>query len=202
MRPHRLAAVVDSIAGSTSDYRIAVIAATGPCADAAKELPVDLIEDSGGTWAQRINKAFAACTEPFFMTGADDLAFRPGWFEAALIALNQIPDGGVIAVNDLHNLGGVHFIFDRRYLDSIGGVIDQPPGVVCCESYVHSYVDDEIRTTAIYHNRWGGVVRDSVVEHLHCGAGKAPHDAVYAAGEASMSQGHAMYTSRAHLWNG
>lgn len=198
MRPHRIAPVVQSIADSTSDYRIIVLA-TGACADACKDLPVTLIDDGGGTFPQRMNRGYGESTEQFLMTGADDLSFRPGWFEAARRVLDQIEGGGTCATNDLYNSAGTHFIADRRYIQTWGGVMNQP-NVFMDESYLHAYCDDSYRKTAQFHGRWGGVVNDCVVEHLHVGAGRAPHDAVYAAGEATMSQGLAMFQSQAHLW--
>jgi hypothetical protein len=198
MRAHRIASVVQSIAESTEDYSIVVIAATGECADAAKELPVTLLEDSGGTWPQRINAGYRITNEPYIFTGADDLAFRPGWFQAAMRVMETID--GVVAVNDLMNMAGVHYLISKNFIETIGGVIDQPPGVIACESYTHQYVDDEIRATAIFRNRWGGVVRDSIVEHLHPGLGKSESDLTYQIGEASGSQGYQVFQSRAHLW--
>ena len=197
MRANRLPDVVRTIEESTDDYRIVVIA-TGECADVARTLPVTLIEDDGGTWAQRINHGVRETTEQFLFTGADDLAFRPGWFEAALRALDQFPNAvGLVAVNDLHNAAGVHFLFHRDYVTEFG-CIDEP-GVLCHEGYRHSYIDDEIRATALSHDRWS-IARDSIVEHLHAGAGKAPHDDVYTIGAESMPQGLALFQSRAHLW--
>jgi len=138
--------------------------------------------------------------EPFVFTAADDLQFRSGWFEAAMIEMNRLPDcSGVVAVNDLHNMSGVHFLIARNYVDTLGGVIDQAPGVAVNEGYRHTFCDDEIRATAKFRNRWS-FANAAVVEHLHTGAGKAPMDEIYRIGEASMSQGRELFTSRAHLW--
>ena len=199
MRPHRLPDVIASIQESTSDYRIVVIA-TGECAEAAKALPVDLVEDQGGTWSERLNRGYRITNESVVFTGADDLRFHPGWFEAVTIAMNQFPNGyGVVAVNDQHNRAGVHFAISKRYIDEIGGVIDQPPGVIACEAYRHAYSDDELRSTAMFHNRFVWC-ESAVVEHMHAGAGKAPNDEVYEIGNASMGPGLTTYQSRAHLW--
>ena len=195
MRPHRIAPVVQSIQESTTDYHIVVIA-TGECADAARELPVTLLEDDGGTWPKRINRGYELTTEPYVLTAADDLEFRSGWFEAIERAMPNAD--GVAAVNDLHNMAGVHFVLGKKYIQEFGCI--DAPGTIAHGGYEHSYVDDEIRATAISHDRWLGVITDSVVEHMHVGRGKAPMDEIYRIGEASMSQGYALYTSRAHLW--
>lgn len=199
MRAHRIAEVVQGIIETTPDPHIVVIA-TGECADAARALNVTLIEDNGGTWAQRINAGYKFTNEPYILTAADDLSFHANWFEPMQRALDAIDGGGVVAVNDRYNMAGVHFGISRSYIESIGGVIDEPPGVVCCESYRHAFVDDELRATAQYRERWGGVVKDSVVEHVHWGTGRAPSDAVYDIGAASMGPGLAIFRSRAHLW--
>jgi hypothetical protein len=196
MRPQNLASVVQSIQESTEDYSVVIMAA-GESAGAARSLPVALIEDNGGTWPQRINVGYRATTEPYIFTGADDLYFLPGWLDAAMIAMNQIGDG-VVGVNDGMNMAGVHFLVSRAYVETFGSVLDDT-GTVASEAYVHSYCDDELRETAKFHGKWAFCM-NSVVEHRHCGNGKAPHDATYAAGEASMATGYATFASRAHLW--
>ena len=106
---------------------------------------------------------------------------------------------GVVGINDLHNMAGVHFLVSRDYVNTLGGCIGEP-GVVLHEGYEHTYCDDELRHTAQFHQRWG-FATDAVVEHLHPGAGKAPNDPIYDIGHASMSQGLSVFTSRSHLWS-
>ena len=197
MRPHRLALVLASLAESTTDY-VAVVIATGECADVARELGrCVLIEDEGGTYPVRINAGFRGSAEPYVMLGADDLSFRPGWFEAAMVQMRQVD--GVVAVNDLHNSAGVHFLVSREYVDTLGGTGDGIPGEVMHEGYSHTHCDDEMRHLAQYRNRFA-YARDSIVEHLHPGAGKAATDEVYALGNSFMGQGNAVFMSRRHLW--
>ena len=183
MRPHRIAPVVQSIQDSTNDYHIMVLA-TGECAEVARTLPVTLIDDGGGTWPARINRGVSESTEPYCFTGADDLSFRPGWFEAALRVMDTIPGGGLVAVNDLMNRAGVHFLISREYINTVGGSMADPPGVAMHEGLRHAYCDDFARKTAMHHGRWG-FAEESVVEHLHCGNGKAPMDETYRLGESS-----------------
>ena len=67
--------------------------------------------------------------------GADDLNFHPGWDTAALAVM----DGWVqvVGTNDLLNpyvtagLHATHYLVDRRYLDDVGGVVDQGPARSC-----------------------------------------------------------------------
>ncbi len=198
MRAHRIAPVVQSIQESTTDYTIIVLA-TGECADACKDLPVTLIDDGGGTWPARINRGVRETTEPYIFTGADDLAFRPGWFEAARIAMDQIPGGGLVGVNDLMNRAGVHFLISREYVTTIGGSLTDPPGVAMHEGFRHAYCDDFARKCAQHRGRWA-FADQSIVEHKHCGVGKAPHDEVYAQGESTMGEGMALFQSLNYLF--
>ncbi len=196
MRPHRIALVVQSIVDSTQSYSIVVVA-TGECADAARSLPVTLIEDDGGTYPVRINKAFHACTEPYVFLGADDLSFRAGWFESAMIKMNEV--NGVVGINDLHNMAGVHFLVSRYYINECGGTGDGTPGVVLCEEFSHQYCDDELRHVAQYRNRWA-FAKEAVVEHLHPGAGKAPSDPIYVMGNAAGAHDREVFMRRRHMW--
>ena len=196
MRPHRLADVLASLEDSTTGYTVVVIA-TGECADVARESRCVLIEDEGGTYPVRINKGFAATTEPYVFLGADDIRFRTGWFDAAMSEMNHVH--GVVAINDLHNGAGVHFLVDRTYVDELGGTGDGEPGVVLHEGYQHTYCDDELRHVAQFRDRFR-FAGDAIVEHLHPGAGKAPTDETYAIGNATMGQGSAVFHARRHLW--
>jgi hypothetical protein len=136
--------------------------------------------------------------EPYVFLAADDLAFRAGWFSAAMRVMEQV--NGAVAVNDLHNMAGVHVLMARSYVETMGGTGDGIPGVVCCEEYLHAYVDDELRAVAQSRGRWG-FAKDAIVEHLHVGAGKAPNDSTYELGGSTMAQGLAMLQSRSHLWS-
>lgn len=198
MRPHRLEPVVRSIQESTESYRICVVG-TGECAEVARSLPVTLIDDSGGTWPQRINRAYAQSDESYIFAGADDLSFRPGWFEAAMRSMNEMDDCGVVAVNDLMNRAGVHLLFARSYIETIGAAMGDPLGTVICEKFQHAYCDDFARKTAMHHGRWR-FSETSVVEHLHCGVGKSPSDDIYRLGESTMASGLATFQSLAHLF--
>lgn len=195
MRPTRLPDVVHSIVESTNpgDYRTIVVA-TGEVAEVAKTLPVTLLEDSGGTWPQRINAAYRITDEPVILAAADDLKFHPGWLPALMSVMNEID--GCVAINDMMNPNGVHLAFSRNYIDNIGAAMGEPLGTVICEAFQHAYSDDFARKTAIHHGRWA-IATESRVEHLHCGNGKAPRDEVYAMGEATMQSGLTTYTALA-----
>ena len=200
MRPQNIAGVVQSIQESTEpgSYHIVVLA-TGDCAEVARSLPVTLIDDGGGTWPQRINRGYRETTEPYIGTGADDVWFMPGWFEAARIAMNQLPNGsGVVGLNDCYNPIGNHFLLSRDYVETFGGSMNEP-GVAVCELYQHQYCDDDLRATAKFHGRWI-MAMDAKIDHRHVGRGMAPMDETYSIGAASGGQGLAVFQSRSHLW--
>jgi hypothetical protein len=196
MRPHRIRPVVDSIAATTADYRVVVVA-TGECADAARELPVTLIEDEGGTYPARINLAFRSTDEPYVMLAADDLVFRAGWLFAAMELMQDI--NGVVGINGLLGSEPVHYLVSREYINSVGGTGDGIPGVVLHEGYQHCFCDTEFMRVAQFRDRFA-YATESIVEHLHYIPGKAPMDATYALGDSTMSQGSQLFASRQHLW--
>ena len=199
-RPHRIEPLLQSIVEATDvPHRVIFGCSDQATVDELDRLGAWYVRDAGGdegTWPKRINRLYHEVNEPYILCAADDLAFRPGWFQAAMIVMNRVD--GVVAVNDLMNMAGVHLLLSRNYIETLGGCIGEP-GVVCHQGYYHSYVDDEMRATAMFHGRWG-FAQDSVVEHLHPGTGKAPSDETYRIGEASMTQGHQVFMSRAHLW--
>ena len=201
-RPHRIEPLLANIAEATDvQYRVVFAASDQPSIDELDRLGCQYIRDEGGdegSWGKRINRLYGITNESYFLTGADDLAFRPDWFQAARRVMDTINGGGVVGINDLLNPAGTHFVISRNYVQTIGGCVDGP-GIVCHEGYRHAYVDDEIRETARSRGRYA-YAKESVIEHLHPGLGKSPHDETYRIGENSMPQGRELYASRAHLW--
>ena len=202
-RPHRIEPLLESIAEATDvPYRVLFGCSDQPTVDELDRLGATYIRDDGGsegTYPKRINRLFKETNEPYIFLGADDLKFHPDWFRSAARVIDQMPNGsGVVAVSDLHNAAGVHFLMSRKYLTDFGGCIDAPENILC-EEYAHSYVDDEFRSTARSRDRFD-YAKHSIVEHLHVGNGKAPNDSTYILGNASMSQGAEVYKQRAHLW--
>jgi hypothetical protein len=202
-RPHRIIPLLESIEASTDVAHEVIFAASDEASiDVLDKIGARYITDEGGTegtWAKRINQLYKETNAPYIFTGADDLAFNAGWFQAAMIEMNRMQGGGVVAVNDLHNRAGVHFLMSREYIETFGGAMGYPPGTVACPEYLHQYTDDDIRSCAKFHDRWA-FANDSIVEHLHTGAGKAPMDETYRIGEATAAQGREVYMGRGHLW--
>lgn len=154
-----------------------------------------------GDYARKVNAAVRATTEPLLFTGADDLVFHPGWFDAAVAKLT--PGVGVVGTNDLGSARvmagkhGTHFLLTRTYVEQYG-TIDEP-GKVFHEGYWHEFVDDELVATAIHRGAWAHAA-DSHVEHLHPNWGKAPSDRLYSEQPTRMRQGRRIFDQRRLLW--
>lgn len=190
MRPHRIAPLVENIQETTEPCNIVVIA-TGECADAARDLPVTLIEDEGGTYPIRINRAFHETTEPYLFLGADDLVHEPQWFENAMRVMEQ--GYSVVATNDRYNAAGVHFLVERGYINSFGGYRDGQ-GDVLYPKLAHCYCDDALRETAKHRGKFAHAT-DAFVAHR-----RESGDPIYELGGASMSSDHDIYVGNPDLW--
>ena len=199
-RPHRIEPLLANIHEATPEPHSVYFAASDQASiDELDRLGAAYIRDNGDTYANRINTLFDFCNEPYCFLAADDYQFHFGWLPNIMRTMDQHPNSsGICVANDLYNAAGTAFLVARTYVQEFGAVVDEP-GHVLCSQYVHSFVDDELRETAKHYGRFSRA-SDCIVEHLHYGNGKAPHDDTYARGEASMTQGRAMFTSRAHLW--
>lgn len=208
-RPHRVKPLLENIAASTPEgsYRVLFVASPYDAAEIAA------IEDSGadyrvvewdggspGDFARKTNAGYRASTEPLIFTGADDLNFHPGWLEAAKACF--LPTVGVVGTNDLYNPGvkagihSTHSLVRREYADL--GTVDEPRKIYH-EGYDHTFVDNELVQTAIARRAFVHCP-NSVVEHVHPHANKAPTDPVYRLSEASVRQGRRLFNQRKKLW--
>lgn len=213
-RPHRVAPFLSSLSAATPDpVRIDFVATAGDSPMIAEILR--LAEDDPaivlhvlppnpvGDYARKINHAYRQSSTPFLFTAADDLAFHPGWLEAALAPFAS-PAIGVVGTQDLAptersktGQHATHCMIRRQYADELG-TIDEP-GKILHEGYPHEYVDDELVETAKARGAWT-FAAGSVVEHLHPSWGKAPRDALYNAQRRRMEAGRRVYLRRRGLW--
>lgn len=210
-RPHRVTQLLDAVERATPDCRVLFLADVGDSAeiDAIKAeqrslrrpFSVDLADcPDGSNYAAKINRGVRLTTEPYVFTGADDLDFKPGWFEAALAAIQ--PGIGLIGTQDLCNARVIagehatHFLVTREYAEL--PCIDGSPGPLC-EEYPHEFVDDELIGTARKRSAYA-FAADSIVEHLHPDVGKAPSDPLYAAQRDRMRRGRPIFNRRKPLW--
>ncbi len=206
-RPANVAPLLASIEAATPEpHRVVFIATDGDTAE------ISALRTAGaehatlgepGTYARKINYGCRMTVEPLLFSAADDLRFHPGWLPAALLMLT--PGVEVVGTNDLGNartvtgLHSTHTLFTRRYIDTVGGVIDGPPGVVLCELYPHDGCDDEFVRTARHRGVYAHAP-DSYVEHLHPSFGKSADDATYRLGWSHGARGRELLAERHHLW--
>lgn len=155
-----------------------------------------------GDYARKIQAGIDHTTEPLIFTGADDLRFRPGWFEAAASLISDTV--GVVGTNDLANprvMAGqhaTHVLVARWYVEL--GTIDEP-GVLMHHGYHHEFVDDELVGTAKKRSAWA-FAADSHVEHLHplWREDGYPWDPMYEAMRDRIRASSPHYNRRRRLW--
>lgn len=204
-RAHRIAPLLASIQAATPDaYTLFLV--TPNDAAVRRELArhrahcLSVERRPVGDYARKINTGYRATSGAYIFTGADDLHFHPGWYEAAMAAMG--PGIGVVGTNDLGSprvMAGehsTHSLVARWYADL--GTIDEPRKIYC-EQYVHEYVDDELVGTAKKRGAWA-FASDARVEHLHPNWGKASSDRMYDAQRSRMRAGRAVFNKRRSMW--
>ncbi len=204
-RAHRVEPLLESI-HATCQARVLFAVSPGDTAvhqaiDRAGAQRVTVRRHAVGDYARKVNTGYRSTTEALIFTGADDLLFHPGWFEAATA---QLTAGiGVVGTNDLgsprvmRGEHATHSLVTRDYVERFG-TIDQP-GLVLHEGYIHEFVDDELVGTAKSRGAWA-FAADAHVEHLHPNWGKAPTDPTYDAQRTRMRLGRSLYQRRQPLW--
>lgn len=156
-----------------------------------------------GDYARKMNYGLRETDADWCFLAADDLAFRPGWLEAAL-ACHAETHACLIGTNDLGNQRVVmghhstHTLIHRHYLEC--GTIDEE-GIGLHEGYWHNFVDDELVATAVHRETWA-VARDAHVEHLHPSWSKAKPDETYRKGSLHFEDDRALFQARSPLWAG
>lgn len=134
-RADRLARVAANIAENTETaHRVVFAVEVDDTAsiDVAAELDVDVVvNERKANYSGAITTAYLATPAEHVFAGADDLNFHPGWDIPALALMDDWTM--VVGTNDLLNpyvtagLHATHYLVDRRYLDEVGGVVDQGP---------------------------------------------------------------------------
>lgn len=121
-----------------------------------------------GSFGQKANWAVRSIDTDWMFLCGDDVAFHPGWLEAAL---TDVPDEVcVIGTNDLANPRvtsgehAVHFFLRMSYIREQGASWDGPGTVA--GPYRHWFTDDELITIAKQRGVWKPCL-ESVVEHRH-----------------------------------
>jgi glycosyltransferase involved in cell wall biosynthesis len=200
-RPQNVKPLLDSVRATTPTARVLFVSDPGDVEEqeAIEAEAADLLIIRGN-YAKKVNRAIEETDEPLIFQGADDLRFHPGWLEAAKAMLK--PGIGVVGTNDLSSkrvMAGTHAthsLITREYTKL--GTIDDPDRVFH-EAYPHEYVDDEFIETAILREAFAPAL-DSVVEHLHPDAGKAPKDELYSKAGRRRLIGSMIHRWRRRKW--
>lgn len=199
-RPQNVAPLLDSIAQTTPQpHRVLFICDPGDVIEQdAIALAGGWMISPGGRYASKIRAGVAATSESLLFLAADDLRFRPLWFEHASAALTDTCQ--VVGVNDglrrARPNHATHFLMTRQY--ALEPAIDGTPGPLC-ERYHHSFVDDELIATATKRGVYQYESR-SHVDHHHWMNHRAPDDEVYHLGRIQFRRDRKLYQQRARLW--
>lgn len=163
-----------------------------------RELEVEFWTDDAGYFVPRLQFLFEHTEQPWFFTGSDDVIFSPGWLTEAFAVADLSTK--VVCTNDLRNPKGTNYLVNRAYVMRQGGNFDTP-GYVYHPDYRHNFSDDEMVSTAIYHNVYKRAPL-SKVESTHPTYGTAVLDRTYQRMYDIDAQDRALYYSRWHLWGG
>lgn len=207
-RPHRVKPLLDSIEASTPGHP-AVLFLTDGCGADYEEIERQeddhpgvfvLVNPDGGSYAQKINRGVELTSSSHVFLAADDLDFKPGWFHAAVVAMDSGAE--VVGVNDLlrrrprRRLHATHFLMTREYAQQ--PCLDGGRGP-CSEAYAHNFVDDELIATATARGVYT-YAPDSHVEHRHWMNQAAEMDATYEKGCSTFEADRRIFEKREALW--
>ena len=198
-RPHRVKPLLASIADTTTvPYRVLFLVSPSDAIEvqAIQQAEGELWAAKGG-YAAKIREGVAVTDEPFLFFAADDLEFRPQWYERAKALIDRGAE--VVGVNDLirrKRRHSTHFLVTREYAERT--TIDGEPGPMS-DAYFHWFVDDEFIATA-HHRGVYAYAEDSVVRHLHPMAGNATDDATYRKGRENARGDRNTFYEREKLW--
>jgi hypothetical protein len=154
-----------------------------------------------GDWAKKINYGLTLVEADFYLLGASDLRFHPGWDEQAL-STHERTGAGVIGTNDLGNATvmrgehSTHPLIAHEYIEQ--GTIDDSSKLLH-EGYAHQWVDTELVETAKARGAWAFASR-SYVEHLHPFWHKSKMDATYEKALSTSYPDHQLFLRRRRLW--
>lgn len=123
------------------------------------------------TFAQKVNIGVKHTAEPWLLFIGDDVTFSRHWLENALKAAAH-SGRRFVSTNDMANphvrsgLHCIHPMVRRDYIEQVGVTFDGKPGVLACEEYRHSYVDNEW-TVKARHDEEYIFAYDAIVRHHH-----------------------------------
>lgn len=206
-RAHRLESVRDNISRNTAgayELKFCVEEDDQDSIAAVRSLSLEpSVNRRTHNYAGAVNSGFEDSCGDYIFCGSDDLNFHPDWDR---IALAKAP-ASVIGTRDLTNpdaergTHATHYLVSRTYIETFGGVIDEAPGKVIHEGYIHGWTDTEFIETAKYRGVFEPCM-DAVVEHMHWFFGKAQLDDTYIKSRDSNDADSRTFYSREHLWHG
>jgi glycosyltransferase involved in cell wall biosynthesis len=177
-RPENAARVVDSIRSTSVGRPVEILFLASPfdgnelhaCMMTGENVEVVTWEAGPGDYARKINYGLFMSTTPWIFTGADDLTFTPGWYEA----FEEMASAGVTVIGTYDDANptvkrgrhSTHTFVERRYIEEVGATFTDGPGVVLHEGYEHQWVDTELVAAAMRRKRWG-FAYDCVIRHHH-----------------------------------
>lgn len=230
-RTKNIARVYESATTATPAANVLFVVSDGDAAvrEALKShclnhLVLDGVGGEAGDYARKINHGYRSTSEPFIFTGADDLIFHEGWYEAARALMSdarrstQVLSGGatltgpfgllnehigVVGTRDLCNgrtANGdhsTHSLVARWYADQ-GGPIDES-NAIYHEGYIHEYCDDELVQVAkkreSYAHSFG-----PPVEHVHMLLDSSLDDDTYRHGRSLTRVSRRRFMIRSRMW--
>ena len=214
-RPQNVRPLIESVWEGTTGTSFEIVFITSTNDDPEVMAVMEAVGDYGpviqlfqvpgprpGDYARKINHAYCNTDGEWLFLGADDIRFRPGWFQNAVKVYHQTGKR-VIGTQDLGNgrvtagTHSTHTLVHRSYVEECGTVDER--NKILHEGYPHEFVDDEFIETAKLRDEFV-MSWDSVVEHLHPLWGKAPTDELYAGHVRRMMQGRRLYQRRRRLW--
>lgn len=155
-----------------------------------------------GDYARKINAGYRASDRPYIFTGADDLIFHDGWYDACLALMSETVgfvgtvDGGANA-RTMRGQHSTHSLVARWYADQ-GCSMDETE-MIYHEGYWHEFCDDEAVGTARYRGAYDHAF-DAVVEHRHMLLDASLDDDTYRHGRENTARSRMLHRRRRGLW--
>lgn len=181
-RPDMAQAMAESLAATTHDHDVELVAAIDADGETLRRL---LAIDGHDRFSFRstVRAEYRGCSRAWndalamsrgdqVVLAADDLVFQDGWLDAALETLAGFPGGwGMVGFNDGHwgSELSTHYLMSRRFVIEVLG------GVVAWPCYQHSFNDVEANERAKRAGRYAWC-EDARVLHNHWLFGDRPQD--------------------------
>ena len=202
-RPANVAPLIASWKASRTPGKLVFLATATDEAELAALAAADAVYHTtyAITWPQKINWAVNRVVADWYLFGADDITFTPGWW-GEVMAVHKATGARVIGTNDEANprvMAGehsTHTVVARSYIRE-HGTIDADEAV--CSFYHHWCVDDELLWTAKGRGEWATAGKAILAHHHPYFDDTVPVDTTYQRGEANAEADLALWKDRAAL---